>query len=90
MPGLTSFFRLLFRNRAALDPLEHGASGDGAPSTAVSQAADALAERAALDDWNRRTDPERQERIAAYARAGYFNLGYTYEMFHLVAQFPPE
>ncbi|CAB3757107.1 hypothetical protein [Paraburkholderia solisilvae] len=90
MPGLASFLRLVFRSRAALDPLEHRASGDSAPPTAASQAADTRAERAALDDWNRRTDPERQERIAAYARAGYFNLGYTYEMFHLVAQFPPE
>ncbi|MFC0401298.1 hypothetical protein [Paraburkholderia rhizosphaerae] len=39
--------------------------------------------------WSR-TDAERLERIAIYARAGYFNIGYTYEMFHLAAELPPE
>ncbi len=35
-------------------------------------------------------DPDRLERIALYARAGYFNLGYTYETFHLIGEVPPE
>lgn len=35
-------------------------------------------------------DPERLERIAAYARAGYFNIGYTLEMFHVAGEVAPE
>ncbi|MGF6446197.1 hypothetical protein [Paraburkholderia youngii] len=35
-------------------------------------------------------DPERLERIANYARAGYFNLGYTLDMFHALGEFAPE
>ena len=34
-------------------------------------------------------EPERMERIATYARAGYFNMGYTFEMFPLVGDLPP-
>ncbi|WP_233871877.1 hypothetical protein [Paraburkholderia adhaesiva] len=34
-------------------------------------------------------EPEQVERIAAYARAGYFNMGYTFEMFPLVGDLPP-
>lgn len=34
-------------------------------------------------------EPEQLERIAAYARAGYFNMGYTFEMFPLVGDLPP-
>jgi hypothetical protein len=34
-------------------------------------------------------DPERLERISAYARAGYFNMGYTFDMFPLVGDLPP-
>lgn len=34
-------------------------------------------------------DPEQLERIATYARAGYFNMGYTFEMFPLVGDLPP-
>ncbi|RZF27365.1 hypothetical protein EVC45_23410 [Paraburkholderia sp. UYCP14C] len=33
-----------------------------------------------------RNDPERLERIATYARAGYFNMGYTLESFHVIAE----
>lgn len=35
------------------------------------------------------SEPERLERIAVYARAGYFNMGYTFEMFPLVGDLPP-
>ena len=35
------------------------------------------------------SEPEQLERIAAYARAGYFNMGYTFEMFPLVGDLPP-
>jgi hypothetical protein len=31
-----------------------------------------------------RLDAERLECIAAYARAGYFNMGYTLDMFHVM------
>jgi hypothetical protein len=34
-------------------------------------------------------DPEQLERIASYARAGYFNMGYTFETFPLVGDLPP-
>lgn len=37
-----------------------------------------------------RTDPERLERIANYARAGYFNMGYTLDMFHVMGEIAPE
>ena len=37
-----------------------------------------------------RDDPERLERIAAYARAGYFNMGYTFEMFHVIGGISPD
>lgn len=33
---------------------------------------------------------ERLERIALYARAGYFNMGYTVDMFQSPADLPPE
>jgi hypothetical protein len=51
--------------------------------------------------WRRRHEPEslppddghaeseQLERIAVYARAGYFNMGYTFEMFPLVGDLPP-
>ncbi|MBB5404724.1 hypothetical protein OKW50_006786 [Paraburkholderia youngii] len=35
-------------------------------------------------------DPERLERIATYARAGYFNMGYTLESFHVIGEIPPD
>ncbi|MDP9651384.1 MULTISPECIES: hypothetical protein [Paraburkholderia] len=35
-------------------------------------------------------DPERLERIAVYARAGYFNMGYTLDMFHVIGEIAPE
>jgi len=43
----------------------------------------ASAQQAAHDD------PEQLERIASYARAGYFNMGYTFAMFPLVGDLPP-
>jgi hypothetical protein len=33
---------------------------------------------------------ERQERIAMYARAGYFHVGYTLDMMKMAAEMPPE
>ncbi|MEX3814538.1 hypothetical protein AB3X96_30420 [Paraburkholderia sp. BR13439] len=35
-------------------------------------------------------DPERLERIATYARAGYFNMGYTLESFHVIGEISPD
>ncbi|SEK07224.1 hypothetical protein [Paraburkholderia diazotrophica] len=35
-------------------------------------------------------DAERLERIAAYARAGYFNMGYTLDMFYVIGEIEPE
>jgi hypothetical protein len=40
-------------------------------------------------DWPH-DDPERLERIATYARAGYFNMGYTLESFHVIAEIAPD
>jgi hypothetical protein len=40
------------------------------------------------DDPPSRT--ERLERIALYARAGYFNMGYTVDVFQSPADLPPE
>jgi len=37
-----------------------------------------------------RNDPDRLERIAIYARAGYFNMGYTVDMFHMIGEIGPE
>jgi hypothetical protein len=37
-----------------------------------------------------RDDPERLERIATYARAGYFNMGYTLESFHVIVEISPD
>ncbi|WP_322032246.1 hypothetical protein [Paraburkholderia sp. J76] len=34
-------------------------------------------------------EAEQLERIATYARAGYFNMGYTPDMFPLVGDLPP-
>ncbi|MCC8395880.1 hypothetical protein LJ656_25160 [Paraburkholderia sp. MMS20-SJTR3] len=36
------------------------------------------------------TEPERLERIAVYARAGYFNMGYTLDSFCLSGEIAPE
>ncbi|SAL40812.1 hypothetical protein AWB71_02048 [Caballeronia peredens] len=36
------------------------------------------------------TRTERLESIALYARAGYFNMGYTVDMFQASAELPPE
>lgn len=34
------------------------------------------------------SETERLERIATYARCGYFNMGYTVEMFQLMGELP--
>ncbi|HEX3381121.1 MAG TPA: hypothetical protein VHU21_15185 [Paraburkholderia sp.] len=36
------------------------------------------------------TNAERLEHIAVYARAGYFNLGYTVDAFHSPVETPPQ
>lgn len=36
------------------------------------------------------TPTERLERIALYARAGYFNMGYTVDVFQSPKDLPPE
>ena len=36
------------------------------------------------------TQTERLERIALYARAGYFNMGYTVDLFQSASDLPPE
>ena len=38
---------------------------------------------------SRAPEHEDLERIATYARAGYFNMGYTFDMFPLVGDLPP-
>ncbi|MPW22130.1 hypothetical protein GCT13_36165 [Paraburkholderia sp. CNPSo 3157] len=42
------------------------------------------------DRLSPRDDAERLERIAAYARAGYFNMGYTLDMFYMIGEIEPE
>ncbi|CAG4904129.1 hypothetical protein [Paraburkholderia saeva] len=44
----------------------------------------AQAERTPLEN------AERLERIAVYARAGYFNMGYTFDMFHVIGEISPD
>lgn len=34
-------------------------------------------------------EPEHLERIASYARAGYFNMAYTPDMYPLIGDLPP-
>lgn len=46
-------------------------------------------ERASVAPPPASEEPERMERISVYARAGYFNMGYTFEMFPLVGDLPP-
>ncbi|HXZ07451.1 MAG TPA: hypothetical protein VEI25_05290 [Paraburkholderia sp.] len=68
------------------------------PFSAFRQRADAGPERSPAHeqepehdpDAARRDDPERLERIAIYARAGYFNMGYTADMFHMIGEIGPE
>lgn len=38
---------------------------------------------------NNASGSERLEQIAIYARAGYFNMGYTVDAFHMSADFMP-
>jgi hypothetical protein len=92
MPGFASLFRRSLRSREAfesrsgdtLQPFGHAADHTGARSDD-----DPPAGSETPGHWSRNS-AERLERIATYARAGYFNIGYTYEMFHLSAELPPE
>jgi hypothetical protein len=47
-------------------------------------------DKGAHDRLSPRDDAERLERIAAYARAGYFNMGYTLDMFYMTGEIEPE
>ncbi|MBB5426833.1 uncharacterized protein YjhX (UPF0386 family) [Paraburkholderia sp. JPY158] len=55
---------------------------------AVSGSFEAVRQRGDRDQP--RDDPERLERIATYARAGYFNMGYTLEAFSVIAEIAPD
>ncbi|MGF6478257.1 hypothetical protein [Paraburkholderia sp. JPY419] len=55
---------------------------------AVSGSLEAVRQRVHRDQP--RDDPERLERIATYARAGYFNMGYTLESFSVIAEIAPD
>jgi hypothetical protein len=89
MPGLASFFcRPLFRRSQLFRQSGSAAATPDRESTRVTSQADDPDESSTRDHSNR-TEAERLERVAAYARAGYFNLGYTYEMFHLAGEMPP-
>ncbi|ADG20449.1 hypothetical protein [Paraburkholderia atlantica] len=55
---------------------------------AVSGSFEAVRQRVHRD--HPRDDPERLERIATYARAGYFNMGYTLESFSVIAEIAPD
>jgi len=41
-------------------------------------------------DGRAAAEAERLERISVYARAGYFHMGYTFDMYPLVGDLPPE
>jgi hypothetical protein len=86
MPGLASIFRRpLFRRSQLL-----GQSGSAAVlPDSQSPGADRRRDEAPAAGHSDRTEAERLERIAAYARVGYFNLSYTYDMFHLAGELPP-
>jgi hypothetical protein len=89
MPGLASIFRRpLFRRSQLFRQSDSAAATSGVESPRMSVRADEL-DRSSAHEHSHRTEAERLERVAAYARAGYFNLGYTYEMFHLSGELPP-
>ncbi|PXW28469.1 hypothetical protein [Paraburkholderia caballeronis] len=82
--------RVVARPLAFLHPRTQAA---GAGGSASDERGSQDAQRAARDqDGESRTEAqaERLERIAVYARAGYFNMGYTFDMFPFVGDLPPE
>jgi hypothetical protein len=102
MPGLASIFRRpLFRRSRLL----RSTGNAGVAAMPAAESPDARLPRhvdsraqAQVDPSpdvsprpgrGQRTEAERLESIAMYARAGYFNLGYTHEMFHLAGELPP-
>jgi hypothetical protein len=93
MPGLASIFRRpLFRRTQLFRASGSAVSNAPAIPSVESPSSTARANEsddAATREHSTRTEAERLERVAAYARAGYFNLGYTYEMFHLAGELPP-
>jgi hypothetical protein len=90
MPGLASIFRRpLFRRTQLFPQSGNAAATSNVESPGSSVRADESNESPTRGHASNRTEAERLERVAAYARAGYFNLGYTYEMFHLAGELPP-
>jgi hypothetical protein len=87
MPDLASIFRRLLFRRSQLFREPGSAAGIPGESTRAVSRADGPDEP--TREHSHRTEAERLERVAVYARAGYFNLGYTYEMFHLAGELPP-
>jgi hypothetical protein len=88
MPGLASIFRRPLFRRTQL--FREPGSAAAIPSESTRAASrDDEPDRPSTHDHSHRTEAERLERVASYARAGYFNLGYTYEMFHLAGELPP-
>lgn len=89
MPGLASIFRRpLFRRTQLFSRSDNAAATSNVESRNSSLRTDGSNE-STTHEHSHRTEAERLERVAAYARAGYFNLGYTYEMFHLAGELPP-
>lgn len=87
MPDLASIFRRLLFRRSQLFREPGSAAAIPVESTRAVSRADGPDE--STREHSHRTEAERLERVAVYARAGYFNLGYTYEMFHLAGELPP-
>jgi hypothetical protein len=89
MPGLASIFRRpLFRRTKLFRESDGAAAIRGVESSPLSLRVDEP-DDSSTRERSTRSEAERLERVAAYARAGYFNLGYTYEMFHLAGGLPP-
>ena len=92
MPGLASIFRRpLFRRTQLFSRSDNAAATSNVESRNSSLRTDlrTAGSNESSHEHSNRTEAERLERVAAYARAGYFNLGYTYEMFHLAGELPP-
>jgi hypothetical protein len=89
MLGLASIFRRpLFRRTQLFSRSDNAAVVPSVESRSSSLRTDGSND-SSTHEHSHGTEAERLERVAAYARAGYFNLGYTYEMFHLAGELPP-